>query len=91
MKHYARLACFVGGTVFGSAGIRLLTSKEAKKVYTRVVALGLRVKDYVMENVTAVQENAADILAAAQDLNDAADAQEAAAQIDDLDEAIPAE
>ena len=31
MKHYVRLACFAGGALFGSAGVKLLTSKDAKK------------------------------------------------------------
>ena len=31
MKHYIKLACFVGGALFGSAGIRLLTSRDAKR------------------------------------------------------------
>ena len=81
MKHYIRLACFVGGTLFGSAGIKLLTSKDAKKVYTHLTAAGLRVKDSVMETTTAVQENAADILAAAKDINEARAAQEAEAKV----------
>ena len=46
---------------FGSAGIKLLTSKDAKKAYTHITAAGLRMKDSVMETVTTVQENAADI------------------------------
>ena len=58
MKHYVRLACFVGGTLFGSAGVKLLTSKDAKKAYTHITAAGLRMKDSVMETVTCVQENA---------------------------------
>ena len=81
MKHYIRLACFVGGTLFGSAGIKLLTSKDAKKVYTHLTAAGLRVKDSMMETATAVQENAADILAAAKDINEARAAQEAEAKV----------
>ena len=81
MKHYIRLACFVGGTLFGSAGIKLLTSKDAKKVYTHLTAAGLRVKDSVMESAAAVQENAADILAAAKDINEARAAQEAEAKV----------
>ena len=56
MKHYVRLACFVGGALFGSAGIKLLTSKDAKKAYTHITAAGLRMKDSVMETVTSVQE-----------------------------------
>ena len=31
MKHYVRLACFVGGALFGSVGVKLLASKDAKK------------------------------------------------------------
>ena len=65
MKHYVKLACFVGGALFGSAGVKLLASKDAKKAYTHITAAGLRMKDSVMETVTSVQENAADILAAA--------------------------
>ena len=78
MKHYIKLACFVGGALFGSAGIRLLTSRDAKKAYTYMTAAGLRMKDTVMETVTAVQENAADILASAKDMNEARAAKEAA-------------
>ena len=26
MKHYVRLACFVGGALFGSVGVKLLSS-----------------------------------------------------------------
>ena len=82
MKHYVRLACFVGGTLFGSVGEKLLTSKDAKKAYTHITAAGLRMKDSVMGTVTTVQENAADILASAKELNEdraAKEAEEAAA------------
>ena len=71
MFHYVgKLACFVGGALFGSVGVKLLTSKDAKKAYTHVTAAGLRMKDAVMETVTTLQENAADILASAHDLQD---------------------
>ena len=30
MKHYVRLACFVGGALFGSAGVKLLRSEERR-------------------------------------------------------------
>lgn len=69
MNCYKNLALFVGGALFGSAGIKLLTSKDAKKAYTHVTAAALRVKDSVMDTVTCVQENAADILASAKDIN----------------------
>lgn len=70
MSYIPQAISFVGGALFGSLGIKLLTSKDAKKVYVPVVAAGLRAKDYVMTTVDTVQENANDILAAAQDLNE---------------------
>lgn len=70
MNCYKNLALFAGGVLFGSAGIKLLSSKDAKKAYTHVTAAALRVKDTVMETVTTVQENAADILASAKDINE---------------------
>ena len=70
MNCYKNLALFVGGTLFGSAGIKLLSSKDAKKAYTHATAAALRMKDCVMETVTTVQENAADILASAKDINE---------------------
>ena len=64
-----KLAFFVGGAVFGSAGIKLLSSKDAKEVYAHIVAAALRIKDSVMETVTNVQLNAEDVLAQAKDIN----------------------
>ena len=69
MNYYKSLALFAGGVLFGSAGIKLLSSKDAKKVYTHTTAAVLRMKDCVMGTVTTVQENAADILASAKDIN----------------------
>ena len=82
MKHYVKLACFVGGALFGSAGVKLLASKDAKKAYTHITAAGLRMKDSVMGTVTGLQENAADILASAKEINEAHAAQEAEAQVE---------
>ena len=72
------LAVFVGGVLFCSAGLKLLSSRDAKKVYTHATAAALRMKESVMETVTTVQENAADILASAKDLNAQRAEQEAA-------------
>ena len=81
MKKYCKdIALFVGGALFGSAGIKLLSSKDAKKVYTHATAAALRVKESVMTTVNTVQENAADILASAQDINQARTAQEEAVE-----------
>lgn len=82
MKNYMKLALFAGGTLFGSFGIKLLSSKDAKKAYVHATAAGLRMKDSVMQSVTTVQENASDILASAKELNEelaAKDAEEVAA------------
>jgi hypothetical protein len=59
------------------AGIKLLSSKDAKKAYTHATAAALRMKDSVMKTVTDVQENAADILASAKDINEQRAVQEA--------------
>ena len=77
MNIYTRLACFAGGALFGSFGLKLLTSKDAQKAYIHATAAGLRMKDCVMGTVTAVQENAADIVASAKDLNEQRAAKEA--------------
>ena len=78
MNLYGKAALFAGGVLFGSAGLKLLASKDAKKVYTHTLAAALRVKESTMGTVTAAQENAADILAAAEDINAKRAAQEAA-------------
>ena len=49
---------------------KLLSSKDAKKAYTHMTAAALRVQESVMETVTSVQENAADILASAKEINE---------------------
>ena len=76
MNCYKNLALFAGGILFGSAGVKLLASKDAKKVYTHAAAAALRMKDSVMQTVNCVQENAADILASAKDINEQRAAQE---------------
>ena len=81
MKQYVHLACFAGGALFGSVGLKLLTSRDAKKVYTHLAAAGLRAQKSVMETVTTVQEEAADILAAAKDINTGREAREAEVEV----------
>ena len=85
MSVYTKLACFASGTLFGTFGLKLLSSRDAKKAYVHVAAAGLRMKDSVMGTVTCVQENAADILASARDLNEARAAKEAEEAAVDLE------
>ena len=73
-----KIGLFAGGVLFGTAGVKLLSSKDAKKVYTECTAAALRAKDCVMKTVTTVQENAEDILAEAQQINEERAAQEVA-------------
>ena len=61
---------FAAGVAFGTAGIKILSSKDAKKVYTNCTAAVLRAKEGVMKTATNIQENAEDIYAEAQQINE---------------------
>lgn len=74
------LSLFAGGILFGTAGIKVLASKDAKKLYTNCVAAALRAKDFVMKTATKVQENAEDVLAEAKQINDERATAEAACE-----------
>ena len=65
-----KIAAFAGGVLFGTAGLKVLSSKDAKKVYTHTTAAALRAKECVMTTVTAIRENAGDILADAKQINE---------------------
>lgn len=78
---------FAAGVLFGTAGIKVLSSKDAKKVYTHTTAAVLRAKDSVMETVTTVRENAEDIYADAKAINQQRAQQEVDAVIEDASEA----
>ena len=90
--HWKKLALFAGGVLFGTAGIDILKSRDAKKLYTHTTAAVLRAKDCVMTTVNTVQENAADVLATAKDINEQrAQQAEQAQQADESAEAEPAD
>ena len=61
---------FAAGVLFGTAGIKILSSKDAKKLYTNCRAGVLRAQDCVMKTVSQVQENAEDIYAEAKQINE---------------------
>ena len=61
---------FAAGVLFGTAGIKILSSKDAKKVYTHCTAAVLRAKECFMKTVTNIQENAEDIYAEATQINE---------------------
>lgn len=81
-----KMGIFAAGVIFGTAGVKLLSSKDAKKLYTNCTAAVLRTKDCVMKTVTAVQENAEDIYAEAQQMNEDRVAKEAEAVFEDAAE-----
>ena len=78
-----KLGMFAAGVLFGTAGIKVLGSKDAKKVYTHTTAAVLRAKDSVMETVTTVRENAEDIYADAKAINQQRAEEAAAAVVED--------
>lgn len=78
-----KLGLFAGGVLFGTAGLKVLSGKDAKKAYTQATAAVLRAKDCIMTTVTTVRENAEDILADAKEVNEARAAEAEAEVIDD--------
>ncbi len=68
--NWTKLGFFAGGVLFGTAGIRILISKDAKRAYTHATAAVLRAKDCVLTTVDTVRENAGDILADAKEINE---------------------
>ena len=84
---YKKCGIFAAGVLFGTAGIKALSSKDAKNVYTKVTAAVLRAKDCVLDVVSNIQENAQDIYAGAQQINDDLAAANEAAEAEGQDEA----
>ena len=78
-----KIGLFAAGALFGTAGIKLLGSRDAKKVYAHTTAAALRAKDSVMTAVTAVREGADDIYAEAKAINERRAEAEAAAVVED--------
>ena len=78
-----KLGLFAAGVLFGTAGIKLLGSRDVKKVYAHTTAAALRAKDCMMTKVTAVREGADDIYAEAKAINERRAEAEAAAVVED--------
>ena len=70
MKDWKHPGLFAAGVLFGTAGIKALSSKDAKKLYTNCTAAVLRAKKVVLDTVTTIQENAEDIYADAKQINE---------------------
>lgn len=81
-----KVGIFAAGVLFGTAGIKVLSSKDAKKAYTHCTAAALRAKDCVLKTAATVQENVEDIYAEAQQINEERAANEAAQNIETGDD-----
>ena len=77
------MSMFAAGVLFGTAGIRLLGSKAARRAYAHMTAAALRAKEDVMKAVTAVREGAEDVYADAKEINERRAEAEAAAVVED--------
>ena len=78
-----KIAMFAAGVLFGTAGLKVLGSKDACKVYAHTTAAALRAKDSVMTTVTALREGAEDVYADAKAINECRAEAEAAAVVED--------
>lgn len=61
---------FAAGVLFGTAGVKILASDDAKKLYTNCTAVVLRAKECILKTAATVQENAEDIYAEAKQINE---------------------
>ena len=77
---------FAAGVLFGTAGIKVLASDDAKKLYANCTAAVLGAKKCDMKTATNIQENAGDIYAEAKAINEEREA--AAEAVDDMDEVV---
>ena len=67
---WKKVGLFCRGSIIRNGGVKVLASKDAKKAYVSCTAAALRARESVMQTVTAVQENAEDILAEAKQINE---------------------
>ncbi|MBQ8956244.1 MAG: hypothetical protein IJ075_04670 [Lachnospiraceae bacterium] len=83
---WGKIALFASGALFGSAGVSILSSKDAKKVYTYCTAAVLRAKDAVVEQATILQENCNDIYEEAKRMNEELEVEAAEETVEDKPE-----
>ncbi len=67
--NWKKTGLFASGVAFGTAGIKILSSKDAKKFYTNCTAAALRAKAFVVKTASKIQENAEDVYAEAKQIN----------------------
>ena len=67
---WGKVISFAGGVLFGTAGLKILSSRDAKKAYVHCTAAVLRAKDEVVDCATTIQENCTDIYEEAVSINE---------------------
>ena len=82
---WKKTGIFAAGVLFGTAGIKALSSDDAKNVYTNCTAAVLRAKSCVMKTAAVIQENAEDIYAGAKQINEEREAAAEAAVVADAE------
>lgn len=80
---WKKIGLFACGVLFGTAGVKVLSSDDAKKVYTETTAAVLRGQECVMRVSTSIRENANDIYEDAKRINEKRAEKKAAAVIAD--------
>ena len=70
MSVLKNICLLAGGFLIGTAGVSILSSKEAKKVYAHTTAAVIRAKNCVMTKFDEIREGCGDILADARDINE---------------------
>ena len=53
---------FLGGVAFGTLGLKILASKEAKKGYSKALAKAYKLKDELDASVSVVKQHGDDVL-----------------------------
>ncbi len=71
------------GFLIGTAGVKILSSRDAKKVYTCATAAAMRGVDEVVKTATNIKENCDDIGAEAKAINERRYAEERQREIAD--------
>ncbi len=71
------------GVLIGTAGVKVLSSDDAKKAYTHVTAAVMRCVDEAARTYTAVKENCMDIAADAKQINEKRASEKEARMIED--------
>ena len=70
MSALKNICLLAGGFLIGTAGVKILGSREARKVYAHTTAAVIRAKDCVMTKADEIREGCGDILADARDINE---------------------